>query len=788
MNKQRFKKNIIFIKQTIIKSFFVIFSLFLLSCFFTDTKRENVIAKTTLYKAREAVENENFIEAFDLYNLLLFIDKTSKEGIFDLIKLYERFREYNKAIGLIINYKNVVPQDTDFDSMLAELYYRTEDYENALTYLGDGEISSLKKAICFEKRGDITEAESIYTALAPSFNEISGFLSTRIAYCQVAKGVPESIVDLFNKLGKIIKNEDEKYIVAGDLLDYFTKNEKYDEALRFISLMQKDFPERKNILELERANIYLALEDEEKAFELYQRILDDSEEAAYSAGIKLMNASKLLKKDYMKLAQLCYNRKDYSNARNLLEEYIKDSANNYALYLLGMSYYKLRQNKKVVQIFKKLKKRYPEKRETIIYYLGRAEEKIGDYKSAKKTYSAAGKDKKKKLAVNAIYLSALLEEDEGNFDSALVIYKDMKEVFEKGDYVYKAMLRGGILSYRMDSLSLAKKFFTKALDMSRKGRSNYVSSLYWLGRLEEKKGKTAKRDSLWSLIKKKTPLGFFSFYLGGNNLTTEEDNTKKWLSTWTDTVLSLTDDEKIYWYRGEVFLELGLAKEAEKSFSHINQTTIIAYTLAKLFKEKGFDYESILYSLKVKGRSPGSYFSKAPAELLKIEYPLLYLPTIIEKSRKYGVEPEIMVALIHQESAYQRNAVSVANAIGLTQLLPEVAEEVAKNFNIDYSGPEELKKKTELSIELGAAHFSELQNKFGKYEFSLAAYNAGAGKAKEWKRKWGDDFPTYFDMITYSETRGYVKRVLAKKEIYSLLWNLKHQDLKKDSTQINPER
>ncbi|GAI73719.1 unnamed protein product, partial [marine sediment metagenome] len=111
----------------------------------------------------------------------------------------------------------------------------------------------------------------------------------------------------------------------------------------------------------------------------------------------------------------------------------------------------------------------------------------------------------------------------------------------------------------------------------------------------------------------------------------------------------------------------------------------------------------------------------------------------------------------------------------------------AKNNVIEYDGSKELSKKPELSIDLGAAHFSELQRKLKSYEFSLAAYNAGERKAKEWKRRWGEDFPTYFDMITYSETRSYVKRVLAKKEIYILLWNLKPQNNTETSTQITTD-
>jgi soluble lytic murein transglycosylase-like protein/TolA-binding protein len=760
------------IKRIISYSLSSLFSLLLLSCFFFDTKRENQVSINVLSEARRAVQEGRYIDAFDLYNILLFFDTSSLEGYSELIALYERFREYPKAANLIVSYRSMSPQNTQFDSILGELYFKMRDYENALAFLKDDSLSSLKKAICYEKTGNLAKSESLYTALAPTFDEISEYLSTRIAYCQVGRGVPESIVDLFRKLGEIVKDSNQKYIIARDLLSHFKKEEKYEEALRLIGIMKLDFPGKESELDLESAHILLAQEKPDDAYALYQRILDEGGAGAYRAGLVLLDSLRLPEKDYMKLAQICYDAGDYWHAKNLLEEVVKVSPTNYTQYLLGMSYYKLNFNNKVVEIFRKLKDTYPEKSQTIIYYLGRAEEKIGDYASAKKTYKKAGIDKKSRLSDNAIYLIALLEEDEGNFDTALEIYKMMMEEFEKGDYVYRAMLRGAILSYRAKKYKDAKEFITKAMKFSKPGQSDHVSGLYWLGRIEGKRGNTAKQDSLWNLIKEKTPLGYFSFYLGGKGLFTEEQDMMKWLSTWTDTVLTLSAEDQIHWRRGVLFLEVGMPAKAQESFDQINQTTIAAYELAKLFRDKGFDYPSITQSLKVKGRSPGSYFSKAPRELLQIEYPLLYLPTILEKCRKYDVEPEIMIALIHQESGYNREAVSVANAIGLTQLLPEVAAEVARNLGIEYHGPEELKSNTDLSIELGVAHFSELQKKYKDYEISLAAYNAGEAKAKEWRKKWAEDLPTYFDMITYSETRGYVKRVLAKREIYKIVWDI----------------
>jgi|GEM_PF-5015944 len=770
MKKTISEKN--FIRKYVAKSFFVIFSLLLLSCFFFDTKREFVVQEKLLLQAQDAAINERFIEAFDLYNLLLSLDKISKQGTSELEKLYEKFREYNRAIRLICDYKKLVPKDADFDSILGELYYKTGNYEKAIPYLKDGSISSLKKAMCLEKTYRLAKAESIYTSLAPSFEIISGYLSTRIAYCQAAKGVPESVVDLFQRLGKAIKNKKEKYIIAIELLDNFTKNENYDDALRLISLLQKEYIEKENTLNLREANIFCSMKEEEKGFELYHAILTKGGSSGYQAGIKLLNVKKLLPKEYFKFAVLCYNMGDFRNARNTLKDYVKGSNSKYARYLLAMSYYKLGQNEDAVKVFGKLKNSYPEKKQTILYYLGKAEEKSGDYINAMKDYTDAGKNKESRYADNAIYLSGLLKENKGDFNGALEIYKNIKKEFKHGDYIYKAMLRGAILSYREKDYSLSNDFLTRALEMSKKGRSDYVSVLYWLGRIENIKGNIPKRDSIWSQIRTATPLGYFAFLLGNNNITTLEKNTKTWLSTWTDTVIHLSEQDKIYWQRGITFLNIGLPEEADRSFSNINIKPFAAFKLAQMFKKRGFDYESILYALKVKGNSPGSYFSKAPEELLKIEYPLLYLPTIIAESKKYNVETDIMAALIHQESAYRRNAVSVANAIGLTQLLPPVAEEVASNYRITYSGPEDLKNKPELSIELGTAHFSGLQNKFHTYEFSLAAYNAGEGKAEEWKHKWGQDSPTYLDMITYNETRSYVKRVLAKREIYNILWNL----------------
>ncbi|OQX56426.1 MAG: hypothetical protein B5M53_01515 [Candidatus Cloacimonas sp. 4484_209] len=778
MDIVNFNKNVKALKAIVTKILFATVTLLFLSCFFFDTKTSLTIQNEMLQQAQDAEVKGNYIQALNRYNLLLALDKTSKVALRSLSHLYIYFSENNRAIELIENYKKCVPGDNEFDSVLGELYYRTQDYQKALGYLSDGKISMLKKAICYEKTGNLFKAESTYNAITPFFYTVSDFLTTRIAYCEVIKGVPESSVDLFDKLKLKIKRRNELYIVEKDLLNYFTNNKNYTEGLRFVKVMQEDFPERINISNLRRANILLAMGDKKNSVNLYHSVLKNGGEGAYSAGIQLLNMGELLPNEYQRLAYLCFSRGNYKTAIYLLKKIMLQTHNRYQNYLLGMSYYRMGEYKKAHEIFLPLVNEYPEKRQQILYYIGKTEEKIGDYESALKNYTTAGREKKSKYADNAIYLSGLLKEDKGNFAGAIRSYKRLKNEFAKGDCLYRAMLRGGILSYKMNNLPLAESFFYRALKLSKKNSSDYVAVIFWLSRLADRMGNERKGDSLRNIIQKETPLSYYSFYLGGKDIITKQE-LKKWFNTWCDTVVTLSDEEKVYFERGKIFLEIGMPKKAMESFANIKKTPYFNFVLAKLFKEKGFNYESILYSLKVKASSSGGYLSKAPVELLRLEYPLLYLPTVIEESKKYNVSPELILALIHQESAFRKDAVSVANAVGLSQLLPSVAREVADENMIDYDGPEDLKKKPKLSIKLGTAHLSKLQKKFRNYLYSLAGYNAGMEKAEEWKNKWGGETPTYLDMISYSETRYYVKRVLAKAEIYKLLWNLSPEEIKK---------
>lgn len=116
-------------------------------------------------------------------------------------------------------------------------------------------------------------------------------------------------------------------------------------------------------------------------------------------------------------------------------------------------------------------------------------------------------------------------------------------------------------------------------------------------------------------------------------------------------------------------------------------------------------------------------------------------PIINQAAEKHGVDPEVIRAIIRQESAGNPNAVSRVGAQGLMQLMPGTAKELGV---IDSLSPFQ-------NIMAGTKYFKQQLDRFGSIDLALAAYNAGPGAV----RKHGGIPP-------FAETQDYVKRITAK--------------------------
>ena len=143
----------------------------------------------------------------------------------------------------------------------------------------------------------------------------------------------------------------------------------------------------------------------------------------------------------------------------------------------------------------------------------------------------------------------------------------------------------------------------------------------------------------------------------------------------------------------------------------------------------------------------------------RIQYPLAPEFMADCDRRRSGIDPLVLHALIRQESRFQSDILSPAGAVGLMQLMPRTAAEVARKEKIPKPHRKDL-LRPDVNVRLGAAYLSRLVKGYGgDYFRAVAAYNAGEAAVERWWKGSNGDPASFLEGINYRETRFYLRRV-----------------------------
>ena len=147
-------------------------------------------------------------------------------------------------------------------------------------------------------------------------------------------------------------------------------------------------------------------------------------------------------------------------------------------------------------------------------------------------------------------------------------------------------------------------------------------------------------------------------------------------------------------------------------------------------------------------------------------YPTGYVNTIRRHSDQH-VDPYLVAGIIREESLYNPTALSPVGAMGLMQLMPKTADRLARQLGLGPVDREDL-FEGDFNVRLGVAYVGELLRIYeGNRIQTVAAYNAGRDAVERWIAKFGHRAPDEFvELISYKETRRYVKRVITSYRIY----------------------
>jgi soluble lytic murein transglycosylase len=362
--------------------------------------------------------------------------------------------------------------------------------------------------------------------------------------------------------------------------------------------------------------------------------------------------------------------------------------------------------------------------------------------------------------------------------SAEAVFAEYLERFPRGKYGARASWRLGWWRFRAEDFASAAEIFDRgAVHFP---RSDYRPAwLYWSGRAYAKLRQTDMAEKRFALVRTDYLHSYYgrlaSAHAGAEPVRRSTVGETARASTAAVAVPSDLPPNaaaiRQLIVAGAVPLAEAEVRYAQRRFG---PTPALEATRAWLLRERG-EYRPAINAMK---RAYPQYMTqdgdRLPLEARKVIFPLDYWTLIKRHADRRGLDPYLIAALVAQESSFDPEVRSAANAYGLMQIVPATGRRLARSLGIRRFSTGKL-TDPETNVKLGTFYFKGLVNQFGGAHFALASYNAGENRVERWIAERGpmpqDEF---IDDIPFPETQLYVKKILGTAEDYRQLYGERH--------------
>jgi soluble lytic murein transglycosylase len=357
-------------------------------------------------------------------------------------------------------------------------------------------------------------------------------------------------------------------------------------------------------------------------------------------------------------------------------------------------------------------------------------------------------------------------------------YQKVLDVFPSGKNDYNAEWRVAWVAYLTQQPDADEKIKTFLLKYPVSADAS--DALYWLGRLSERTGNPAHARSFYGKAVARFPLTYFGMASADRlaKLGPGEENPAEFLDQIPPPAPLRPFDEPIpaaaseRWTKAQALRSIAFDSSAElelKNAFFATGSPRFMVEAAQAAFDQGHFGTGMAYARLAVPSFDSRRFNEVPLQAWRALYPLPYEAQLRRESEKNGVDPMIVAGLIRQESTFQADVVSYANAYGLMQLLPKTAKLMARQRRVKYA-----KSKlfdANYNIELGTYYFKGLVDLTGTPEYALAAYNAGEDRIALWKSERSyEEIPELVESIPFSQTREYVQIVLRNAAVYRMIY------------------
>ena len=168
-------------------------------------------------------------------------------------------------------------------------------------------------------------------------------------------------------------------------------------------------------------------------------------------------------------------------------------------------------------------------------------------------------------------------------------------------------------------------------------------------------------------------------------------------------------------------------------------------------------------------------------------FPTPFKQSVLARTASIGLDPAYVYGLIRQESRFIMDARSGVGASGLMQVMPATAKWTAKKLGMTDFAPHKINDR-DTNIAIGTGYLKLALDSFGgSMPLAAAAYNAGPGRARLWRNgPFTVEGAIWAENVPFSETRDYVKKVLANTTLYAAMLSGQPQSIKARLGRIGP--
>jgi soluble lytic murein transglycosylase len=294
---------------------------------------------------------------------------------------------------------------------------------------------------------------------------------------------------------------------------------------------------------------------------------------------------------------------------------------------------------------------------------------------------------------------------------------------------------------------------------------------FWLGKTKQEQGKNDEAKVVLANLISEDPLGYYGL-LAHNQLgipIIQVHSQKK--PSWTTNnevqeILHPQIPEDLI-ATGELELLPAYLDEVVKSYKKItDKTDDVWYWILRYYARAGL-YIKLFENLGQMSTDQRKAILQDEPELL---FPRVFDHEVNLAAHEMQIEPELIYAIMRQESAYNPRSRSLADAFGLMQVLPEVAHHLGKMYPLRFKKNEDL-YEISLNVRVGAALLKEQLSRYkGQFILAVASYNANDQAIQGWMTsRFRGDAMEFIEEIPYDETRNYVRLVMRNLIFYRLL-------------------